>query len=398
MRLTQQAQLPDLVDPAALPEQAVPGLYVHVPFCVHKCHYCDFYSITRQTPERMYRFVDLLLAEADLWLSTRLHVRPRTVFFGGGTPTLLPLAEMQRLIQGLRERLDFSGLEEWTIEANPATVTDEYCAALRGLGVDRLSFGAQSFNPDELRMLERHHDPQDVPRSVEIARRAGFARLNLDLIYAIPGQSLESWAASLDRTVALGTEHISAYALTYEPNTPMAVRKRLGQFTPAEESLEIAMMRHVRQRLRAVGYRPYEISNYARPGEECRHNLLYWDGGNYIGLGPSAASHVEGRRWKNRPHLGEWEQAVAARTLPAADHEVLLPRQRFGEWVMLRLRLQEGIAFADFAARWGCDAREVYADVLGRLRGVGLIEIDDAGFGLSEAGIVVADGVAGEFL
>src|SRR5688500_18016409 len=166
--------------PADVPASVAPGLYVHIPFCFHKCHYCDFYSITRQTPDRMARFVDLLLSEADQWTTREGPTcRPRTVFFGGGTPSLLPIDAMMRLLRGLRDRFDFSLLNEWTVEVNPATASLEYCAMLREHGVDRLSFGAQSFDRNELAILERHHDPDDVPRSVEIARAAGFRRVNL---------------------------------------------------------------------------------------------------------------------------------------------------------------------------------------------------------------------------
>jgi oxygen-independent coproporphyrinogen-3 oxidase len=376
----------------------VPGLYVHVPFCFHKCHYCDFYSITRQGPQRMSRFVDLVLAEARLWADSPARLTPRTVFFGGGTPTLLPLEEMRRLLAGLRNLIDLSQVNEWTVEVNPATASLEYCRMLRESGVDRLSFGAQSFDPNELKMLERHHDPRDVHDSIDLARRAGFSRLNVDLIYAIPGQDLASWSKSLEAAISLWTPHLSCYGLTYEPNTPMAVRKRLGQFRATDESSELAMLRHTRRRLTATTYRSYEISNYAQPGEECRHNLLYWDGGNYIGLGPSAASHVQGWRWKNRPHLGEWEQAVGAGSLPAAELERLSADQRRGEWVMLRLRLSDGVNFAEYASRFGRDAREDYADALGRLTALHLIEVDDRGFRLTETGIPVADAVAAEFL
>jgi oxygen-independent coproporphyrinogen-3 oxidase len=384
--------------PYDLPEAQSPGLYVHVPFCFHKCHYCDFYSITRQTPDRMARYVDLILREADQWLGSPVTVRPRTIFFGGGTPSLLPLPEMQRLLGGLRARFDFSELNEWTVEVNPATAALDYCQMLREMGVDRLSLGAQSFDVAELKLLERHHDPNDVPRSVEIARAAGFSRINLDLIYAIPGQSLASWDRSLQATIALQTPHLSAYGLTYEPNTAIAVRRRLGHFVPAEDSLELEMMRHARYRLATAGLDAYEISNYARPGEPCRHNLLYWTGGNYVGLGPSAASHVEGRRWKNRPHLGEWERAVAADQLPIAEFEHLSEAQRRGEWVMLRLRLAQGVSFAEYADRWGGDARDVYADELRRLSAPGLLQVTQERFVLSESGLAVADAVAAEFL
>jgi oxygen-independent coproporphyrinogen-3 oxidase len=384
--------------PADVPTALAPGLYVHVPFCFHKCHYCDFYSITRQTPERMAHYVDLILREAGQWADSPVRVLPKTIFFGGGTPSLLPLGEMRRLLLGLRERFDLSGVDEWTVEANPATVSLEYCQMLHEAGVNRVSFGAQSFNLTELKLLERHHDPDDVPRSVEIAKQAGFERMNVDLIYAIPGQDLASWAASLEAAIALGTPHVSAYGLTYEPNTAITVRKRLGHFTAAEDSVELEMMRYARRRLADAGLSAYEISNFARPGEACRHNLLYWTGGNYVGLGPSAASHVEGWRWKNRPHLGEWERAVERGQLPAAELEKLSDPQRQGEWVMLRLRLSDGVVFDDYAARWGSDARDVYADELNRLTKPGLLHVSSHRFALSDAGLAVADAIASEFL
>jgi oxygen-independent coproporphyrinogen-3 oxidase len=264
--------------------------------------------------------------------------------------------------------------------------------------VDRLSFGAQSFDLAELKTLERHHDPEDVPRSLEIARKARFSRLNVDLIFAIPGQDLPSWAKSLEAAIDLRTPHISCYGLTYEPNTAITVRKRLGHFRAAEESVELEMLGHTRRRLAEAGYRGYEISNYAAPGEECRHNLLYWDGGNYIGLGPSAASHLEGWRWKNRPHLGEWEHAVDGGSLPAAELERLSPDQRRGEWMMLRLRLADGAKFDEYARRFGRDIEEDYRETIDRLAELALIKVDGRCLRLSEEGIRVADAVAGEFL
>ncbi len=347
----------------------------------------------------MERYVDRVLAEADQWTEAfGPTVRPQTVFFGGGTPSLLPIDQMSHLISGLRERFDFSNLQEWTVEVNPATASSEYCRMLRESGIDRLSFGAQSFAAGELTLLERHHDPSDVPHSIELARQASFSRLNIDLIYAIPGQSLESWANSLEQAIALGLTHYSCYGLTYEPNTPIAVRKRLGHFQATEEELELAMLHHARQRLARGRCPAYEISNYAAPGQECLHNLLYWTGGNYIGLGPAAASHVEGHRFKNRPHLGEWEQAIDRGELPASDVEVLSPRRRAGELVMLELRLSRGVSFEDYAARTGLDARALYAEPLERLAHVGLLEVDDFGFRLTEAGLNVADAIAAEFL
>jgi oxygen-independent coproporphyrinogen-3 oxidase len=383
---------------SSLPAAEITGLYLHIPFCFHKCHYCDFYSITRQTPDRMTRFVDLVLREADFWTNAPQTLRPRTVFFGGGTPTLLPAAEMRRLIEGLRERFDFSSCDEWTVEANPATVTPEYAETLAAAGVNRISMGAQSFNPTELALLERHHNPGDIPRSLDIIKSAGIARQNLDLIYAIPGQNLASWLASLECAIALGTEHLSCYGLTYEPNTPLAVRRRLGQVSSIDPDLEIEMLTETRARLSAAGLLSYEISNYSRPGCQCRHNLLYWHGGDYVALGPAAASHVQGTRWRNRPHLGEWENSIAAGLLPAIEIETLTPRQRAGELAMLMLRLSSGIVHADFAARVGLAAPAIFAEVIDRLTPLGLLDVSETSIRLSERGLPVADSIAAEFL
>jgi oxygen-independent coproporphyrinogen-3 oxidase len=385
-----------VLSPQSVPVASVEGLYVHVPFCFHKCHYCDFYSITRQTPDRMRRYVELMLREAEQWAGRA--IKPTTVFFGGGTPTLLPVEWMARLIQGLRQRIDLSSVTEWTVEANPATVTEDYCRMLRENGVDRLSFGAQSFNTDELKILERHHNPEDVHQSVSIARSAGFTRLNLDLIFAIPGQSLASWQRSLDEGISLNTPHLSCYALTFEPNTPIAVRRRLGQLANIEEDLELQMLHFTRDRLTGIGVRPYEISNFAIAGEECRHNVNYWTGGNYIGLGPSAASHVSGWRWKNRPHLGEWESAVQAGHLPATEVEMLSADRRAGELAMLMLRLESGITASVFREKTGFDAVEEYSDVLVPLVRENLVMIDGGAIRLTRAGINVADAIAEEFV
>jgi oxygen-independent coproporphyrinogen-3 oxidase len=261
-----------------------------------------------------------------------------------------------------------------------------------------MSIGAQSFDRTELATLERHHNPDDVPASIELARRSGFERLNLDLIYAIPGQDLASWKRSLDQALSLNLKHYSCYGLTYEPNTPIAVKKRLGTMVPTKDELELEMLWGARNRLTEVRLPPYEISNYSAAGEECRHNLHYWVGGSYIGLGPSAASHVHGTRFKNRPHLGEWEQAIERDELPATDIETLSSAQRAGELAMLMLRLTRGLSFAAFAARIGRDARELFAPQIKQLCGARLLLVDDERIALSNTGINVADAIAAEFV
>jgi len=396
---------PTAIHPSSLPTALVRAIYVHVPFCFHKCHYCDFYSITRQPARRMEQFVDLVLREAALWpqagygiATVGPHVCPRTVFIGGGTPSLLPMEAMRRLISGLHQRFDMADLAEFTMEANPATVTADYCAMLRDMGVNRLSFGAQSFNTTELATLQRYHRPEDIARTLSLARAAGFHRLNLDLIYAIPGQDLSSWLASLQMAISLGVNHLSCYGLTYEANTPISVRKQLGQISTVDEAVELKMLHGTCRCLAKAGFVPYEISNYCLHGEECRHNLLYWNGGDYIGLGPAAASHIRGTRWRNPPNLDQWEQAIARDTLPAMDIEHLSPLRRAGELIMLQLRLRDGINYVDFAARTGYQARKLYAGVIDQLAELRLVAADDRGFRLTERGIDISDTIAGQFL
>ncbi|MEM6312835.1 MAG: radical SAM family heme chaperone HemW, partial [Planctomycetota bacterium] len=345
------------------------GLYVHVPFCFHKCHYCDFYSITRQTPARMSAFVDRVLHEADRYRGLGVE----TIFFGGGTPSLLPIEAMRRLLVGLRDRLDLSAVREWTVEVNPATADAGYLRMMRDHGVDRVSLGAQSFDKRDLANLERHHDPDDVPRGVSLAKDAGFERWSIDLIYAVPGQTLESWATTLDAALQIGPRHLSCYGLTYEPNTPLGVRHRLGQIRAAEETLELSMLRHTRRTLTAAGLPPYEISNYAAPGHASLHNLHYWHGENYIGLGPSAASHVDGTRWRNAPHIGKWERRVDLERHAAIDAEHLTDAERNAERIWLALRTTAGLRWKDH------DPRPTHAETIDQLTAQKLIETDATG-------------------
>ncbi len=384
-------------DAAALPPVRFNSLYVHVPFCGHKCHYCDFYSITRQSAERMARFVDLILAEADLW--HRAAIGPfQTLFFGGGTPSLLPPSDMVRLINGLTERFGLATGCEFTVECNPSRVNREYFEMLVKCGVNRVSLGMQSSHKSELGFLERDHNPSEVPDAVLAARQAGLRRINVDLIYAIPGQTMQSWEKSLSDAVDLGVDHISAYGLTYESNTALAVRKRLGEFSAAPEDLEVAMMRRARELLEGAGYLAYEISNFSRPGETCRHNLNYWHGGSYLALGPSGASHAAGHRWKNRPHLGEWERAVETGQLPIFEYEHLLPAARGAEMVYLMLRTSAGVNAEHVRRETTVDPLTAFARQIDFLDRQGLIQVSDSGFTLTAKGLPVADAIAAEFL
>jgi oxygen-independent coproporphyrinogen-3 oxidase len=365
----------------------VQALYIHVPFCFHKCHYCDFYSIV-DTRDRQGPFTDRLIAELA-------HIAPlagtlTSIFVGGGTPTLLRTDLWARLLATLHDRFELGGAE-FTVECNPETASDELFGTLANGGVNRISIGAQSFNPRHLKTLERWHDPANVGRAIELARSAGIARQSVDLIFGIPGQTLADWEADLNEAVMFGVEHLSCYALTYEPNTAMTARMERGQFEPADEDLEADMLQLTLDTLRARGYDRYEVSNYARPGAECSHNLAYWRQEQWLAAGPSASGHVAGWRWKNVPRLDSYLSAPSARGVPPAiDVEEPDARRAMAERIMTGLRLREGIDASELPGG-------LHAEAL-RQHERGHLEIDGDRWRLTDRGMMLADGIAAEFM
>jgi oxygen-independent coproporphyrinogen-3 oxidase len=320
---------------------AARGLYVHVPFCFHKCHYCDFYSFV----DREGRSGDYLaqLARDVAWTRGRVEGAIETVFVGGGTPTLLTADELRVLTDEIRS-LPLAREVEWTVEANPETIDLEKARVLAAAGVNRVSIGAQSFDPRHLKTLERWHDPANVARAAGYLREAGIANFNLDLIFGIPGQTLAEWRDDLARAIAIAPEHLSCYGLTYEPNTAMHRRLELGQFEPCDDALEAEMYEATRDTLAAAGFAQYEVSNYAKPGRECRHNLVYWRNEPWWAIGPSASGFVGGHRFKVVPRLGDWlGRASPAQAQPVVDHEAPDDARHTSEALMLGLRLAEGI-------------------------------------------------------
>ena len=335
------------------------GLYVHVPFCFHKCHYCDFYSFV-DTEDRQEAFVARLeeeLRALAAWVRAPLD----TVFVGGGTPTLLAPPLLGRALRAVRERLPLSPGVEWTVEANPETVDDAVASTLASAGVNRVSLGAQSFDPRHLKTLERWHDPASVARAIGRLRAAGIPRISIDLIFGIPGQTIGEWGGDLARAIDLGTDHLSCYGLTYEPNTAMTVRMSRGDFEPCDEGVEAAMLEEAVARLARAGFDRYEVSNWARVrvgdriAERCRHNMLYWRNRDWLAAGPSASGHAQGVRWKNVPRLGDW---LASRgTSPVVDVERADADTVAGERLMMGLRLVDGMPDAEVAEILSLGAR-----------------------------------------
>jgi oxygen-independent coproporphyrinogen-3 oxidase len=359
-------------------------LYIHIPFCLQICPYCSFYK-DLAGPGKADPLVEAIIREAELFGN---RCAPRTVFIGGGTPTALSVTQLERLFAGLRRHLDFTDTDEFTIEMNPATVTTRKAELLRGFGVNRVSMGVQSWDPHLLKLLGRVHDADQVRRSFAILREAGFDNLNLDLIYGVPGQSLAQWEDSIRQTVGLGPEHISAYCLTYEEDTEYFERMTRGEFREDVESDAGFFERGV-EMLSAAGYGQYEISNYARQGRECRHNLAYWEGADYLGLGPSAWSTIGERRWQNAPDTAAYVQAVQAGVRPLRNEEILPPATREAEKIAFGLRMNAGIDPTRLAKRH---------ELITGLREEGLLEDHGPRVRLTPRGRLLADEIAAELM
>ncbi|QSR84215.1 radical SAM family heme chaperone HemW [Methylacidimicrobium sp. B4] len=357
-------------------------LYLHTPFCATVCPYCAFHVHTGSARE-MRVFVTALLREWEK-LRKSLPVEVETLYLGGGTPSLLPLDAFRQLADAFRP---WESVEA-TLEANPRTVTREKAAAWRDLGIGRVSLGVQSLDPAVLRTLGRRHGPQDVERTVAILREAGFGNINVDLLFGVPGQSPASWEETLTRVIAIGPEHVSAYELTYEEDTPFFEARAAGVWREDEE-LSIAMYRTAWNLLESSGYRQYEVSNYARPGWASLHNQGYWMGNDYLGLGPGACSTVGLRRWQNRRNTTDYIAALSAGQDPPREEEALSKEVRQRERLLLGLRTSRGVPYS-----W----IEGEAEHARALIGQGLAELSDGTFRLTPEGRLLADGIAGLFV
>lgn len=380
----------------------VEHLYIHVPFCFHKCHYCDFYSFV-DTRDQQGDFTDALVSELDRLV---LHAGSlETIFVGGGTPSLLEPHHWRVLLEKLHATFDLGQLAEFTVECNPETVTADLVRVLAAGGVNRVSIGAQSFDERHLRTLERRHDPASVDRALSLARGAGIERRSIDLISAIPGQSLEDWRRDLG--IARGfvgrglIEHVSCYTLTYEPNTAMTARMDRGDFDPADDETEAAFYETTVSDLAGVGLERYEVSNFALAGRASEHNLAYWRQRDWLAAGPSASGHVGGHRWKNVPRLGDWIETVnAGRGLcRVVDHETPDPRRALAERIMMGLRVASGVNLTELRTR---------AEEIGTWQRLGVsineqtqrgtIEQIDGNLRLTEPGWLLCDGIASELM
>lgn len=379
------------------------SLYVHIPYCESKCPYCDFNSYAAKSwPEREY--TQALIAE----LRRRITQAPwagesiKTIFFGGGTPSLFAPESIGAIIDQAARLCGIESGAEITLEANPGTVDAAKLAGMRIAGVNRLSFGAQSFNPDMLKFLGRIHGPEDTREAARMAHRAGFERFNLDLMFAIPGQTLDGVRDDIASAAALGPDHISAYNLTFEDGTAFSADLRRGRIRACDSDQQAIMYAAVREQLAALGYPIYEISNYAPAGHEARHNLTYWRGESYLGLGAGAHSFARkgagGRRWWNERGPAAYVNRATAEGAAEAGSEVVDGSVAAGEFVFLNLRLRRGFALGDFERRFGRSFDEIFGERAAALFESQLLIRDGDRIRLSDRGLELADSIFAEFV
>ncbi|WXJ81240.1 Heme chaperone HemW [Moorella humiferrea] len=382
----------------SLQTKASYALYLHIPFCLRKCHYCDFVSYPGRSPQEMAGYCRDLEDEMALVVEEWRPGPAATIYVGGGTPTLLPAPQLERLFKAVEH---FFGVEpgaEITVEANPGTVDGRKLKILKAAGVNRLSLGVQSLDDGLLAAMGRIHRRRDVYGAFQEARRTGFDNINVDLIFGLPGQTLKAWKATLKEIVSLEPEHVSCYCLQLEEDTPWGRQAEAGVLSLPGEELELAMYREAREFLAVAGYEHYEISNFARPGYRCHHNIAYWLNMPYLGLGAAAASHWRGRRWQNCRDLAAYHHALADGRLPQEEMEILTPRQMMAETMFMGLRLIEGVDLEDFRRRFGVDAREVYGRELEGLYRAGLLEEREGRLKLTEKGLPLANEVFIRFI
>ena len=368
------------------------GLYIHIPFCRQRCHFCAFYLEVHREPAAE-TFLGALHRELRLYAGeARTGGRPlQSIYFGGGTPTVLTVAQLGGILDAVRQSFIVHPDCEVTVEAHPGTVTDNNLSALRRSGVTRLSFGAESMHDAELAAIGRPGASAETVAAVAAARQAGFTNLHIDLMYGLPGQTVESWRRTLDACCDLSPSHLSCYALTVEKGTRFAKDVDRDPVRAPDDMRQIEMEHATEAVLGKAGYARYEISNYAKPGFECRHNLLYWTKGEYLGLGPSAQSFVHGERFGNIADLTAYQTALAERRLPVEERTVLSPQEQLRDAVIFGLRLTRGIptsAMNDHASNYG------YRQIVDRLRSQRFLEDDGDRTRLSVDGRLHADTVA----
>ena len=365
-----------------------PGLYIHVPFCRSKCRYCGFYSVT--SVDSIPGYIEALCNEMEMYQG--IFGTFDTVYFGGGTPTVLPPHTIETILAGVRKSFALTDNPEITVEANPQDLDMTMLTSLFDCGVNRLNIGVQSFNDDILSFLGRRHTVATVRSALDNARLVGFTNIGIDLMYAIPHQSIEEWFATLDQALMAAPEHISCYELTIDTGTPLKIELESGAISLPDEDLQFDFFIKTSERLENAGYVHYEVSNFAgKLNLASRHNRKYWDHVPYLGLGPSAHSFLHNRRWWNHRSLSRYLDDLHKAKKPVDETETLTDDQLCLEALSLGLRTKKGINLTDFKMKYHVDLLREKNDILARLKDEGLIDIENGTLSPTRFGLAVAD-------
>ena len=374
------------------------GLYIHIPYCIHKCGYCDFNSHPIKKDE-MDHYIDALVVEmkhyAKIYTNTNII---KTIFLGGGTPTTLNPFQLERILKECVNEFTIASNAEITIEANPATVGIELMKSIRTMGYNRISIGVQSFDKAELKLLDRAHGPKEIHSTVDCARKAGFDNLSLDLMFAVPNQSLSSWENNLTKALEKNPEHLSTYNLTIEQGTAFSKLQSNGKLIMPDDGHQLELYKKTIERLTKKGFHHYEISNFARQGKECKHNITYWENTNTLGLGAGASSYMNGTRFKNINLPAHYIRQVKEKKIAVEHSETLEPRQAMGETIMLGLRLLQGISIHQFEKRFQISFINLFRNIISALKEKELVIIEKDYLRLSQKGLFWADSVTLEFI
>ena len=374
------------------------GFYLHIPFCARRCPYCDFAVHIGARESFVEEYVSALKHEILSQSKEHDGRRISSVFFGGGTPTFLQSEVLADLLHLIREYFPLCHDAEITIEANPENLEFQKLRILKNAGFNRLSLGVQSLDDEALKYLGRVHRADDVAKGVLCARESGWENISLDLIYAVPNQSLESWKRTLERSVQLPIEHVSCYSLTIEDDTAFGKRAAKGVLLPVVDDAQADQMQMAQDILESAGFTRYEVSNYARPDFESRHNQNYWNGGDYYAVGCGAHGHLNGKRWWNERDAEKYVSRMQTENSARSGQEILSPRQRLDEIVMLGLRTRDGFSFAEVSTRLGLDARSILSYWLPELVASNWLEEDGDVIRLNPRRFALADAIAARLL
>ncbi|MGO3791849.1 MAG: radical SAM family heme chaperone HemW [Enterococcus gilvus] len=370
--------------------------YIHIPFCEHICYYCDFNKVFLEG-QPVDEYIEALLKEARLSLSEHPIEKMETLYIGGGTPTSLNAAQLDRLLGGLREILPYEN-GEFTVEANPGDLSAEKLDVMRNFGVNRISIGVQTFDDRLLKKIGRKHNAQDVYDTIQLLEKKDFRNVTIDLIYALPGQSLESFRDTVERALALDLPHYALYSLILENQTMFMNWVRRGKMHLPEQEVEAQMYAETIEAMEKAGRMQYEISNFAKPGFESKHNLVYWNNQNYFGIGAGASGYLENRRYKNRGPIQHYLKSLNDDRLPILEEEHLSEREQIEEEMFLGLRKILGVEKAVFEARFKQSITDVYGDVVEKLKQQKLITETDTSIHLTKTGLFRGNDVFEEFL